>query len=129
MAFKLKKKKKRWRERPDTIDYEEALKDPAWENEIRWAVDIMTSNRRLGLDHFKLDKLTKGEGSCFPIAVLQQLNRDEIFTYLREDLIYLARSMDFHLLRQRVKEFITILKWNSWKVMELKSLYCIAVLK
>ena len=79
MAFKLKKKKKRWRERPDTIDYEEALKDPAWENEIRWAVDIMTSNRRLGLDHFKLDKLTKGEGSCFPLAVLQQLNREEVF--------------------------------------------------
>ena len=48
MALKLKKKKKRWRERPDTFDYEEALKDPAWENEIRWADDIMTSNRRLG---------------------------------------------------------------------------------
>ena len=121
MAFKLKKKKKRWRERPDTIDYEEALKDPAWENEIRWADDIMTSNRRLGLDHFKLDKLTKGEGSCFPLAVLQQLNREEVFVNLREDLRQLARSMDYHLLRQRVKEFITITKWNSWKVMELKN--------
>ena len=60
----LKKKKKRKREemeRPDTMDYQEAMKDPAWDNERRWADDIMNSNRRLGLEGFKLDKLTKGE--------------------------------------------------------------------
>ena len=48
----LKKKKKRKREemeRPDTMDYQEAKKDPAWDNESRWADEIMTSNRRLGL--------------------------------------------------------------------------------
>ena len=59
----LKKRKKRKREemeRPDTMDYQEALKDPAWDNERKWADAIMASNRRLGIDHFKLDKLTKG---------------------------------------------------------------------
>ena len=110
MASKLKKKRKR--ERPDTMDYEEASKDPAWENEVRWADDIMTSIRRLGLKTFKLDKLTKGEGSCFPIAVLQQLNREEVFTNLREDLRNLARSMDYHMFRQRVKDFVCIVKLN-----------------
>ena len=107
MASKLKRKKRK-RERPNTMDLKEALKDPAWENEIRWAEDIMKSNRRLGLRYFKLDQLTKGEGSCFPIAVLQQLNREEVFAHLREDLRQLARSMDHHLLRQRVKSFVCI---------------------
>ena len=125
MASKLKKKKKRKRERPDIMDYHEAMKDSAWENEIRWADEIMSSNRRLGLRNFKLDKLTKGEGSCFPIAVLQQLNREEVFAFLGEDLRRLAETIDYHLLRQKVKEFITILKWNSWKVMELKNLFSI----
>ena len=58
MASRLKKKRKR--ERPDTMDYQEALEDPAWKNEVRWADDIMESNSRLGLKYFKLDQLTKG---------------------------------------------------------------------
>ena len=124
MESKLKKKKRK-RERPDTMDYEEALSDPAWENEVRWADIIMTSNRRLGLGYFKLDRMTKGEGSCFPIAILQQLNREEVFGYLREDLRQLARSMDYHLMRQRVKDFVCILKWNHCKVQELKNFFYI----
>ena len=57
-------------ERPDTIDYNDSLMDPAWDNKRKWAEDIMASNRRLGMDDLKLDKLTNGEGSCFPIAVV-----------------------------------------------------------
>ena len=63
MASKLKKKKKRkWDsvERADTLDYQEALKDPAWDKERKWADLIMASNRRLGLWYLKLDELTKG---------------------------------------------------------------------
>ena len=72
MALLKKKRKREWNmmERPSTMDYTEALKDPGWDNERRWADKIMASNRRLVLDYFKLDKLTKGEGSCFPIAVV-----------------------------------------------------------
>ena len=57
----LKKRKKRKRDemqRPDTMDYQEALRDPAWDNERKWADCIMASNRRLGLWYLKLDELT-----------------------------------------------------------------------
>ena len=121
----LKKKKKRKREemeRPDTLDYQEALKDPAWDNERRWADEIMVSNRRLGLGLLKLDELTKGEGSCFMIAVVQQLRTKEIFDNLGEDLKQVARTMAHYLLRVKVKDFI-ILKRNDQKVLALKELF------
>ena len=126
MASKLKKKRK-WNrmERPDTMDYNEALKDPAWDNERKWADAIMASNRRLGIYHFKLDNLTKGEGSCFPISVVQQLNREEIFQQLREDLRPLARNMDHHLLRVKVKDFICKEQCAHSKVLELKQFFYI----
>ena len=127
MASRLRKKKRKWEklERPDVLDYNEALKDPSWDNERRWADNIMTSNRRLGLDFFKLDQLTKGEGSCFPIAVVQQLNREEVFENIREDLRPLARTMDHHLLRVKVKDFICRLNRNHQKVSELKEIFSI----
>ena len=38
MASILRKKKRKrdTMDRPDTIDYNEALKDPAWDNERKW---------------------------------------------------------------------------------------------
>ena len=77
-------------ERPDTMDYHEAMKDPGWDKERKWADAIMSSNRRLGLWHLKLDELTKGEGSCFMIAVVQQMRRNDIFDHLGEDDKHLA---------------------------------------
>ena len=128
-SLKKKKKKKRKREemeRPDTMDYQEALKDPAWDNERRWADDIMKSNRRLGLVLFKLDQLTKGKGSCFPIAVVQQLNREEVYERnSREDLRHLARAKDQHMLRVKVKDFICRLNRNHQKVRELREFFYI----
>ena len=84
MASRLKLKKGKRRSppdpgRPDTFDYSEAAKNPAWANEKKWADKILESNKRLGIDIFKVDELTKGEGSCFMIAVIQQLNREEVF--------------------------------------------------
>ena len=84
MASRLKLKRRKRstppnQRRPNTMDYMEAAVDPAWQNEKNWADKIMESNKRLGLDFFKLDKLTKGEGSCFMIAIIQQLNRTEVF--------------------------------------------------
>ena len=60
--------------KPNTMDYAESLKDPDWDTERKLADQIIDSVRRLGLTSFKLDKLTKGAGSCFMIAVLQQLS-------------------------------------------------------
>ena len=126
MASKLKKKKKRtWDAigRTTTIDYTEALKDPGWDNERRWADSIIASNRRLGLAHFKIVKLTIGNGSCFPIAVIQQLNREDVIDHLSEELRELARSMDYHLLRKKVKDFICSLQCRHPKVLELKDIF------
>ena len=51
-------------------------------NERKWLDAIMASNRKLGIDHFKLDKLNKGEGSCLPIAQWESLGGDStIFFY------------------------------------------------
>ena len=104
--LKLKKGKKRTPPdpgRPDTLDYNEAAKNPAWANERKWADKIMQSNKRLGIDIFKLDELTKGEGSCFMIAIMQQLNRNEVFDSSREEVKELARTKDQYQLRIRVK--------------------------
>ena len=66
MASKLKKRKRSIPPDPgrsDTMNYNEASKNPTWQNEIRWADQIMESNKRVGLDCFKLDDLTKGDSS------------------------------------------------------------------
>ena len=109
--------------RPDTMNYTDALKDPAWKNEIKWGNQIMDSNRRLGLGFFKLDKLTKGEGSCFMIAIIQQLNRDEVFDDSREDIKELAGTRDQFQLRIRVKNFIFRDKSNHPKIQWLRYIY------
>ena len=44
--------------RPDTMDYTDALKDPAWNNEIKWGNQIIDSNRRLGLHFFRCDSIS-----------------------------------------------------------------------
>ena len=44
------------------------------EMERRIAEEIMAVVRKLDLP-LKLDQLTKGEGNCFPIAIMQQCKR------------------------------------------------------
>ena len=113
-------------QKPDTMKYEEALKDPTWDTERKLADQIMDSLRRLGLNSFKLDNLTKGAGSCFMIAVLQQLNREGLrFDDLREDVKVLARTMDPHLFRVKVRDFICRIKYDHRKVLELKIMFYI----
>ena len=46
------------------------------------ANEIMDTVHRLQLP-LKLDQLTEGRGNCFPIAIIQQLRRPEIFSQLR----------------------------------------------
>ena len=128
MASRLKLKKGKRRSPPDpgrqdTLDYNEAAKNPAWANERKWAEKIMESNKRLGIDIFKLDDLTKGEGSCFMIAVMQQLNRNEVFDSSREEVKELARTKDQYQLRIRVKNFICRDKANHPKVQWLRDMH------
>ena len=46
------------------------------------ADEIMETVNRLQLP-FKLDQLTEGRGNCFPIAVIQQCQRQEINKQLK----------------------------------------------
>ena len=124
--LKLKKGKRRTQPdpgRPDTMDYTEAAKNPAWANERRLAEKIMESNKRLGIDIFKLDELTKGEGSCFMIAIMQQLNRPEVFDSSREEVKELARTKDQYQLRLRVNNFICNDKADHPKVQWLRNMH------
>ena len=59
------------------IDYEEALRNGSWLTEREYADKILSACRKLGL-RMKLDKLTKGDGNCFMISILQQLQSKDI---------------------------------------------------
>ena len=79
---------------------------PKIEKEREIAQEIMDVVRQLQLP-LKLDKLTRGEGNCFPFAVLQQCKRAEIFSYITRPLKRLVSVEDGHsVLRREVTKFI-----------------------
>ena len=61
----------------DVIDYSESLTIPLWDSERKLADRIMNHVKKHKLN-FKLDKLTRGQGNCFMIAVLQQLKQNHV---------------------------------------------------
>ena len=65
-----------------TLDYNESLEKKKWISERKHADLILASCRRFKLN-LKLDRLTRGEGNCFMVAVLQQLRRPEVYENLR----------------------------------------------
>ena len=90
------------------------------ENERELADKILTYTKRQNLN-YKLDKLTRGQGNCFPLSVLQQINQEEIFDYLmvsqskQRDRIYdslnndiraIAQRLDHQEFRKRIQNFI-----------------------
>ena len=85
------------------MDYEmsKTFKDQ-WSRERGWGEAIMANMRRVGLA-FKLDKLTRGNGSCFMIAVLQQLNRPELYSQLSEALKPMVDALDHQSFRLFVR--------------------------
>ena len=72
--------------------------DAKLEMERRIAQEIMDVVRSLQLP-LKLDELTRGEGNCFPIAVLQQCKRPEIFSYIRPSIKRFVSHKDSHLVK------------------------------
>ena len=76
------------------------------DTEGKIAMEIMKTVRALGLP-LKLDKLTEGQGNCFPIAIIQQLRRPEIYEQLKLKVKTLTRIQDGHkALRFYVVKFI-----------------------
>ena len=70
------------------------------------ANEIMDTIHRLQLP-LKLDQLTEGKGNCFPIAIIQQLRRPEIFSQLRPKPKRLVQHRTGHsTVRSDVKQFL-----------------------
>ena len=76
------------------------------DTEGKIAMEIMKTVRALGLP-LKLDKLTEGQGNCFPIAISQQLRRPEIYEQLQLKDRTITKIQDGHkALRLSVVKFI-----------------------
>ena len=89
---------------PQTMYYKFALTYQIWKTERSLADRIMNYVAKMNLN-YKLDKLTRGQGNCFPIAVLQQLSHHDIFDSLMPDMKTIVRNLDHKELRRRVKDF------------------------
>ena len=71
---------------------------------------------------FKLDQLTEGRGNCFPISIIQQCKRPEIFSYLRPALKNIVNLTTGPLtLRRKVIDFIK--KSKTQRVIHFKNQY------
>ena len=99
--------------------------NPGYEIAVRteWKIanEIMKTVRLLGLP-LKLDQLTEGLGNCFPIAIIQQCRRPEIYNQLKPLMKMHLRHHNAHgLLRLCVKQFMT--KSKHPNVVRLKTQY------
>ena len=108
------------RTRASSSQYQSQNEDQ-YQIERNIANEIMDTIHRLQLP-LKLDQLTEGLGNCFPIAVIQQLQRPEIFSQLRPAPKRLVRHKTGHsLLRQCVHQFI--MKSRSPRIATFRSQY------
>ena len=89
-------------------------------DEIRIAHEIMKAVRRLQLP-LKLDEITEGRGNCFPLSVLAQCRRQEIFQHLASPIKSLAQQGDPTLLRRAIFTFMTNSKHQT--IQEYKRRY------
>ena len=87
------------------MDYDYALSHQIWKTERNLADRIMSYVTKMNLN-YKLDKLTRGLGNCFPLAVLQQLSHQEIFDLLIPEMKTIVRNLDHQELRKKVRDFI-----------------------
>ena len=111
MAFKQKfpkppdKKKRKVERSSDVLDYQLSVKHNTWTVERYLADQIMIHVRKNNLK-FSLDKLTRGEGNCFMIAVMQQLQQDHLYqgsSLLVQEIVNDFSHMKF---REQVTKFI-----------------------
>ena len=77
----------------------------ATENEWVIALEIMETVRRLQLP-LNLDEITEGRGNCFPLSILAQCRRPEIFQNLNSQTRSLVQQNDPSLLRRVVHTFM-----------------------
>ena len=128
---KLSKKKSGWKPleipivipkdtgpKTETMEYNESFKYKSWEMERELADKIVTNVQKKGFN-VKLDDLTQGKGSCFMVAVLQQMKRPDVREYLNEEQRAIKNSLEF---RWSVNRF-RIRQANNEKIQNMKMLY------
>ena len=76
------------------------------QNEQRMAQTIMKTVRRLQLP-FKLDEITEGKGDCFPLAIIAQCRRPEVFQETDEPVRIVISQRNPNALRKAVQQFMT----------------------
>ena len=74
--------------------------------EERIAAEIMKTVRRLELP-LELDEITEGRGNCFPLSILAQGRRREIFQEMSEPIQRVIQENDPTSLRRAVHKFMS----------------------
>ena len=74
-------------------------------NEERIAEEIMKTIRQLGLP-LKLDSITEGKGNCFPLSVIAQCKRPDIYNELEKHILDLIVQNKPTLLRRAVRDYM-----------------------
>ena len=82
------------------------LRQKAMETEESIAKEIMETVQWLRLPLY-LDKITEGKGNCFPLALIAQCRREDIFTELTDELKSLILEDNSTSIRLAVKRFMT----------------------
>ena len=93
-------------------------KDKDWHKARGWALQMMDSIRGLR-EEFVLDFITKGDGNCFPTAILQQIRRPDVIQHQRSHDPTKLLIMTQAGLRRSVFEFLTRCTHpliESWKL-------------
>ena len=88
--------------------------------EKRIGLEILRKIQSLQLP-LKLDDITEGRGNCFPLAILAQCRRPEIFKQLDESMHYIICQNDPTALRQQVHRFMV--SCTDPKIQEFKRRY------
>ena len=80
--------------------------------EEKIAQEIMLTVDKLQLP-FMLDSITEGKGNCFPLAILAQCRRPEVFQDLSSEIQSIVRQNNSTLLRLAVRKFMLGMKHKA----------------
>ena len=76
------------------------------QDDKRIALEILTKVKILNLP-LKLDEITEGRGNCFPLSVIAQCRRPELFQQLDKQIQIIIERNDPTLLRKAVSSFMS----------------------
>ena len=107
----------------NVLDYSSAVAASSWKIERNLADKIMKHVNTHKLD-LKLDKLTRGKGNCFMIAVLQQLNQDHVYRVASPQVQGLADAFCHKKFRKAIRNYV--LNSEDTRIADMKENYNVA---